>query len=109
MPAEAAVSRNGEDATAELQNWLKLAIRHKAPDAITSQLNEYFIGNEQFGGASEDIKFMYAVIETAMLLHRSEHLGDIGLKDIIAELDALDLSDDYYKAEFREILKKLNK
>ena len=97
------------DAASEVDDpWLKLAVRHKAPDAVNSQLNEYFIGNSDYTRpATDDIKFMYAVIETAMLLHESKHLGDITLEDIIANLDALDLSDDYYKAEFRDILKKL--
>ena len=105
--AEAAISRTGEDAVAEQQQWLSLAVRHKAPGETQSQLSEYSIGNEQFGDASDDVKFMCAVIETAMLLHESEHLVDISLENIISSLDELDLSNDIYKEEFRELLKKL--
>ena len=107
--AESAISRTGEDAVAEQQQWLSLAVRHKAPGENESQLNEYSIGNEQFGDASDDVKFMCAVIETAMLLHESEYLVDISLENIISSLDELDLSDDIYKEEFRELLKKLAK
>ena len=105
--AESAISRTGEDAVAEQQQWLSLAVRHKAPGENESQLNEYSIGNGQFGDASDDVKFMCAVIETAMLLHESEYLVDISLENIISSLDELDLSDDIYKEEFRELLKKL--
>lgn len=98
------------DAASEVGDpWIKLAVRHKAPDAVKSQLNEYFIGNDDYKRpATDDVKFMCAVIETAMLLHRSEYLEGVTLKDIIKDLDALDLSGDYYKAEFRDILKKLD-
>ncbi len=89
--------------------WVKLAIRHKAPDAIQSQLNEYSIGTANRINATDDIKFMCAVIETAMLLHKSEYAEGITLADIIADLDKLDLSGDYYKAEFKDILKRLAK
>ena len=91
------------------QEWMKLAVRHKNPGETQSQLNEYSIGSKQYVGATDDIKFMCAVIETAMLLHESEHLVDISLENIISSLDELDLSDDIYKEEFRELLKKLAK
>lgn len=89
------------------QQWMTLAVRHKAPGETQSQLNEYSIGSKQYGGATDDIKFMCAVIETAMLLHESEYLVDISLENIISSLDGLDLSGDAYKEEFRELLKKL--
>ena len=99
------------DAASEVGDpWIKLAVRHKDPDAVKSQLNEYFIGNADYTRtATDDVKFMCAVIETAMLLHESEYIKGTTLKDIISDLDKLDLSDDYYKAEFRDILKKLAK
>ena len=56
---------------------------------------------------SEDEKFLTAVIETCMLLHGSEHIGDITLEDIVEDLESLALSEYPERAEFRELLRAL--
>ena len=59
--------------------------------------------------ADEDMRFISAVIETCMMLHNSEYLGDITIDSIIEELESLDLADYPERAEFLELLKKLAK
>ena len=86
-------------------SWMKLAIRYKNPGGSESILNEYTIGRANYTEKpGDDFKFICAVAELSMLLHRSSYLGNITIKDIYESLKALDLSDDIYKAEFRDLV-----
>ncbi|MBQ8178111.1 MAG: von Willebrand factor type A domain-containing protein [Clostridia bacterium] len=51
-------------------------------------------------------KFIVSVIEFALILRESEYKGSANLNTLIARLEALDLSGDEFKAEFREVVKK---
>lgn len=82
-----------------------LRVRYKNPGQPISKLNEYEIANE-LSVPSEDMRFITAVIETAALLRNREYNGDITLESIYGELSGLELEDGY-KAEFRELIKKL--
>ena len=84
----------------------KLAIRHKAPGEDASKLNEYTVSDASFE-ENDDLKFICAVTELSMLLHESEYAKDITLNDVYELLASLDLSNDSYKAEFRELVKDL--
>lgn len=89
--------------------WLGLAVRYKEPGESVSKLNEYSLGCELYTGTpSDDLRFICTVIETSMLLHKSEYIGDIKLNDILGELDRLTLTDSY-KLEFRDMIRFLAK
>jgi hypothetical protein len=70
-----------------------------------SLLNEYMISG-YVGEMSDDQRFICAVVELCMILHNSQYLGDLTLDSVIAELDAITLTDSY-KVEFRELLHSL--
>ncbi len=89
---------------------MTLRVRYKDPGEPISLLNEYPMGYELIKTeADEDMRFISAVIETCMILHRSEHLGNITLDSVIEELGSLDLASYPERVEFLELLKKLTK
>ena len=100
-----------EAAMTENTNWLEFAVNYKLPEEAVSVLpNLYNIGYADYTGTpDEDRIFMTAVIETCMLLHNSEYLPeDFGIDDVIENLSALDFSNYPERAEFRDLLIKLN-
>lgn len=91
--------------------WLELAVNYKLPEDTASVFpNLYNIGYADYAKSPDaDRTFMIAVMETCMLLHNSEYLPEgFDLGNILHSLNALDLSDYPERAEFRELLKKLN-
>lgn len=95
------------DAIAE--NLMTLRVRYKNPGELTALQNDYTITAESIKeNASDDFKFASAVIVTAMLLHNSEYIDDgITLDYVKNTLKELELND-FYKKEFRDLIKKLN-
>ena len=59
----------------------------------------------QVSNMSEDFKFATCVIEFGLLLRNSDFKGDATYEHLISELETLDLSDDYHKQEFVELVK----
>lgn len=99
----------GETATAG-GPWLTLSMRHKAPGGTVSELNEYSFGAEICGEASDEMRFICAVIETSMLLHNSRYISkDANIKSINDVLELLGDHglDDVYKEQFVSLLKKI--
>ncbi len=91
--------------------WLELAVNYKLPeDTVSVFPNLYNIGYADYAKAPDtDRTFMIAVMETCMLLHDSKYLPEgFDIDNILHSLNALDLSDHPERAEFRELLKKLN-
>ncbi len=100
-----------EAAMTEDAMWLDFAVNYKLPNESTSVIpNLYNIGYGDYTATPDaDRAFMIAVIETCMLLHESQYLPtDFDLGDILEQLNALDLSDYPERAEFRDLLTKLN-
>jgi Ca-activated chloride channel family protein len=100
-----------EDAKSEDATWLELAVNYKLPNENTSALpNLYNIGYADYTATPDaDRAFMVAVIEACMLLHDSQYLPTgFALDDVLEQLNALDLSGYPERAEFRELLRKLN-
>ncbi|MBQ9777861.1 MAG: DUF3520 domain-containing protein, partial [Clostridia bacterium] len=88
--------------------WMKLAVRYKNPGEAISLLNEYTIGSEQLAEeADEDMQFLTCVIETAMLLHKSAHLKNVNIANILEALSSLDLSKHPDRAEFLELIRTI--
>jgi hypothetical protein len=69
--------------------------------------NRYSIGRAAQIEADADFRFITALIETAMILHESPYLGDIGFSQVLELLNTLDLSGDPARAEFRTLIAKL--
>jgi len=89
---------------------MTLRVRYKNPGEPISLLNEYPLGYDIIDAeADEDMRFISAVIETCMILHKSEHLGEITIESIVEELESLNLTSYPERAEFLELLKKLAK
>ena len=87
---------------------MELDVRYKEPDGEKSKLEEYNFGSEILTDAPDDnFKFITAVIETSMIIHESEYIGEITLEDVKAELDGLKLSGDEYKEQFRSLIQGL--
>ena len=75
-------------------------------DAATEQELTLTIGTERYHALPEgDDAFVAAVIEFALILRDSQYKGDAKLEALIERLEAMDLSGDEYKEEFREIVK----
>ena len=88
--------------------WMTLGVRYKAPDGEKSEENNYSFGKEVYTDAPDDnFKFICAVVETSMILHKSEYIKGVEFEDIKAELDALSLGSDEYKVQFRGLIGKL--
>ncbi len=87
--------------------WMNLDVRYKAPDGEKSEENNYVFGKEAYTDAPDDqFKFICALIETSMLIHGSDHIGEITFTDISQDLKALSL-DDEYKLQFKALIEKL--
>ena len=100
-----------EAAMTEGANWLELAVNYKLPNDTASVFpNLYSIGYADYQRAPDaDRTFMIAVIETCMLLHNSKYLPQgFDLDNVLHSLNALDLSDFPERAEFRDLIAKLN-
>lgn len=85
--------------------YITLRVRYKNPGEEMSLLNEYTI-SDSVSDMSDDQRFILSVIQLCMLLHKSEYIGDATLEGVVAELDAITLTDSY-KVEFRELLHSL--
>jgi len=83
---------------------IELDVRYKQPDGEKSVLEEYSFGNEIITDSpNTNVKFICAVIETSMIIHKSKFIGEIGLNEVKGTLDALELPDEY-KEEFRSLV-----
>lgn len=85
--------------------WMTLSVRWKNPGESESIPREYEIGASAYTETpSYEFRFASCVIETAMLLHYSDYIGDLTLSDIIETLDAMSFTDEK-KTEFVALLK----
>jgi Ca-activated chloride channel family protein len=84
-----------------------LDVRYKQPNGEKSMLEQYSFTKEIITETpSDDLKFICAVIETSMIIHRSKYIGEITLENVKETLDGLTLSD-VYRKEFRSLINKL--
>lgn len=97
-----------EGAMTDDGEWMKLAIRYRLPSDAESTLREYSIDRSVYTDAADDeFKFVCAVIETAMIIHRSPYIDELGIGDVLTLLSTLDLTSDQYKTEFADIVRTL--
>ena len=95
-----------EGVLAQGPNLINLAVRYKNPGEPISIPNDYCIGMSCME-ENQDTRFLTCVIETCMILHKSEYIGERTLSDVLENLNALDLSDYPEREEFRELIEKL--
>ncbi len=96
------------DSAMEADEWMKLGVRYKAPNGDKSEGQEYSFGKAAYTETpSNSFKFICCVVETSMLLHDSEYIGNVTLEDITETLSALQLDNDEEKAQFKTLLQKL--
>ena len=95
------------NATGESEKWFDLAVRWKNPGMSESEERAYEMGNANLTETlDDDARFAAAIIETAMLLHKSEYAGDASLDSVLALLG--DMSEkDAYQTEFEQLILKL--
>ena len=92
----------------ESAEFMKLSVRYKNPDGIKSNLEEKSFGiNTYTNTPDENFKFICCVIETSMLLHKSEYWKDGNLDKILETARQLKLYDEY-KTQFVDLLTQLN-
>lgn len=94
-------------AAKDTDDWMSLKVRYKPRGSADSVENRYSIGRAAQIEADADFRFITALIETAMILHESPYLGDIGFSQVLELLNTLDLSGDPARAEFRTLIAKL--
>ena len=84
--------------------WCTLSVRYKEPESDSSELLEYYFGNDDYTDSpSNDFVFASCVAEYAMVLTESEYLADGSLAHVQDILDDLNLNDQY-KEEFKTLV-----
>ncbi len=88
----------------DTDEWFSLSIRYKEPESDSSELLEYYFGNDDYTDSpSDDFIFASCVAEYAMVLTGSEYLADGSLAHVQEILDDLNLNDQY-REEFRTLV-----
>ena len=91
----------------ESDEWLTLYVRYKEPEGFISKLLEYNIGSESYTeNPSDDFLFCASVAEYAMLLRKSEYIGDGSWGQVSKTLSKIDLNDEY-KEDFYKMVKEI--
>ena len=97
------LSRAGEDSN----EWLTMSVRYKEPEADSSRLIYFPVGDECYTARPDcDTLFAAYVAECGMILNGSEYTGSMCMKDVSRQISGLDL-DDEYKEEFAELIRHL--
>ena len=91
----------------ESDEWLTLSVRYKEPEGFISKLLEYNIGSSSYtDNPSDDFLFCASVAEYAMLLRKSEYIGDGSWDHVSKTLSKINLNDEY-KEDFYETVKEI--
>ena len=91
----------------ESDEWLTLSVRYKEPEGFISKLLEYNIGSTSYtDNPSDDFLFCASVAEYAMLLRKSEYIGDGSWDHVSKTLSKINLNDEY-KEDFYETVKEI--
>ena len=95
-----------EKSSEETHAVANLGIRYKEPNSAQSiELNYVLSDGELSDAATDEQKFIGAVIETAMILNGSAYNAKgVTLAQVAETLNGLDLSADEYKTEFKNLI-----
>ncbi|MBQ7364605.1 MAG: von Willebrand factor type A domain-containing protein [Clostridia bacterium] len=95
------------DALAKGGTLGEVKLKYKTPDTGENREATLSIATEVYHETlTVQDTFIAAVVEFAHIMRKSDYRADASLESVVARLEALDFSDDEYKAEFREIVKK---
>lgn len=97
------------EATAEA-NFLDVAIRYKSPNTAIEEQFEITTScgtSNIYTTPTRDMAFISALVETCLLLRNSAYKGTSNMTNVNARLEAMDLSDNLYMEEFRDIAIKI--
>ena len=82
-------------------------MRWKNPGQSESEERHYAVGSAHKADVmDDDMLFAAAVIETAMLLHKSEYAGSATLESVLGLLTDMG-EKDFYQAEFEQLIRVL--
>jgi Ca-activated chloride channel family protein len=93
------------------EHYCKVNIRYKSPtvgEDTVMELNAYLDEDDVTYTPNDDIKFISAVIEVALLLRDSAYKSDADYSSVLTRLEGIDLSADEYKSQFVELVEILN-
>jgi len=83
--------------------FITAAVRFKVPE--TEESREISTGIATVSAATDDVLFISAVVESALIMRDSPHKGSANIDSVITRLESLELTDEY-KAAFLELMKK---
>lgn len=90
-------------------DWMKLTVKWKHPEQYEVNTREYGIGRAHYTEQmDDDMLFASAIIETAMLLHKSEYAGNASLDSVMELLDRMQ-EKDLYQKEFEGLIETLGR
>ena len=80
------------------------AVRFKVPE--TNADREISTNVSSVTAPTADINFISALVESALIMRNSDFKGSASMNAVVSRLEGLDLANDEYKVEFRELMKK---
>ena len=90
--------------------YATVKIRYKEPGETVSALSEYVVDTSCFAQEpGEDLAFMEAVAEFAMILKQDENKGTSALESVQEICGTMDLRGDEYREEFKYLVRLLAK
>ena len=90
------------------ENLAQVKIRYKPTENVSGSGEEQElvlnIGTEAYAAPDANDRFVAAVVEFALILRDSQFKQDANLLDLAERLQGLDLSEDEFKDEFRDLV-----
>ena len=106
---EVRLTEQALDVNAQPAEWFDLAVRWKNPGQSESEERHYSVGSANMVETmDDDMLLASAIIETAMLLHRSEYKGTASLESVLALLGDMQ-EKDFYVQEFEGLIRTLQR
>lgn len=104
------IFRTDADIDSEDATFLDAAIRYKSPNVADEEQLEIKVScakNNIHTTPTRDMAFISALVETCLLLRNSQYKGTADMTNVNSRLAEMDLSDDPYMEEFRELAIKI--
>lgn len=99
---------SGYTSRAMEEEWLTISVRYKKPAEDTSNLLQYPVSFDSYTNQpGEDFCFAAAVAEFGLLASHSDYPENASVEHVLSVLDELDLEDDEYKEEFKELVEEV--
>jgi len=92
-------------AAAAAEPFITAAVRFKVPETEASREISAEIAAIT-AAPSDDVQFISAVVESALVMRDSPHKGSANINAVITRLESLTLITDEYKAGFLDLMKK---